>query len=105
MSDEKSANEVVVKSGKTVDVGGGKAWDIRDAEARMVFVDFLSENRISNGVVCLSLGAVHTDTTNTPVVDVTTRLRMDLVTAQILHATLGDLIRQAQQPPDKSVAN
>lgn len=102
MSD--SGKEVIVKSGKSMLVQGAQ-WEIRDTDARMVFVDLITENRVNHGVVNLSMGAVHTDADNTPVVEVSTRLRMDLVTAQILHAALGDLIRQSQQPPDKSVTN
>lgn len=99
-----SENEVVVKSGQTV-VFDGVEWDVRSENATTVFFDFITEGRVVNGVPYLSLGTASVDFSNKPVIDVHTRLRMDLVTAQILHAQLGDLIARAQTPPDKSVAN
>ncbi len=99
-----SDNEVVVRSGKTIPISDMRV-EVRDADARTVFVDFITESRVSNGVAYLSMGSIHTDADNAPVVEVTTRLRLDIVTAQVLHATLGDLIAQAHKRPDNSAAN
>lgn len=98
------ADGVVMKSGKTVKIDGHE-WDIRDGDSRTVFVDFITENRINNGVLHLSLGSVHTDVNNAPIVEVSTRIRMDIATAQILHRTLGNLIREFQIPPEKVTRN
>ncbi|MBB3313104.1 hypothetical protein FHT78_004892 [Rhizobium sp. BK196] len=94
------SNDVVVKSGNVVRVGDHDA-EIRDVEARTVFVDFFTENRVNNNTVCLSLGALHVDAANEPVIDVSTRLRMDLGFAQMLHGVLGELISSALKPIDQ----
>lgn len=97
-------NEVVVKSGQVMDVLGRKC-EVRDTDARIVFVDAITEDRVNYGTVCLSLGALTVDGENDPVMHVHTRLRMNAVSAQILHATLGNLIAQLQAPPDKMQTN
>ncbi|TBY48310.1 hypothetical protein [Rhizobium leguminosarum] len=94
------SNDVVVRSGNTVRVGEHDA-EVRDADARTVYVDFFTENRLSNSTVCMSLGALHLDAANEPVIDVSTRLRMDLGFAQILHGVLGELIASALKPSDQ----
>ncbi|MBY3369391.1 MULTISPECIES: hypothetical protein [Rhizobium] len=94
------SNDVVIRSGSTTKIGDRDA-EIRDADARTVFVDFFSENRLNNSTVCLSLGALHVDGANEPVIDISTRLRMDLGFAQILHGVLGEIIAMALKPVDQ----
>lgn len=97
-------NDVVIKSGKVLEVGDAK-WDIVDRSHGVLFIDMITEARHSNGVVQLSMGAAHIDGQNTPVVQVSTRIRLDIVTAQILHANLGQIIAHFQAPPDKMQTN
>ncbi|MGO7157050.1 hypothetical protein [Rhizobium leguminosarum] len=94
------SNDVVIRSGRTTKIGDHDA-EIRDTDARTVFVDFFSENRLSNSTVCISLGALHADGANGPVIDISTRLRMDLGFAQILHGVLGEIIAAALKPVDQ----
>ncbi|MBY3590631.1 hypothetical protein HJA87_12155 [Rhizobium bangladeshense] len=94
------SNDVVISSGKTVRVGDFDC-EVRDADASIVYVDCFTENRLNNSTVCVSLGALHRDAANDPVIDVSTRLRMDLGFAQILHGVLGELITSALKPVDQ----
>lgn len=97
-------NDVVIKSGRVLEVGDAK-WDIVDRSPGALFIDVITEARHSNGVVQLSMGAAHIDGENAPVVEISTRLRLDIVTAQILHAQLGEIIAHFQAPPDKMQTN
>lgn len=99
------ADGLVMKRDKTVSLDKDTTWEIRDHEARVEFVDFITENRVNNGVIYLSLGSVNVDANNAPVVDVSTRLRMDLATAQIISRHLADLVKTAQKAPEKATKN
>lgn len=99
-----SENEVVIKSGRKVAVGS-EWWELRDANVPVHYIDMITEARGHNGVVYLSLGSAIIDANNTPIVDMATRVRMDLGTAQNLHQILGGLIRNMTSPVDKSAAN
>lgn len=98
------ADEIVIKSGNQIAVGD-KFWEVRDADTPIEYVDFLTEARMSNGVVCLSLGAGVVDANNEGIVNIACRLRMHLGTAQFVHKMLGDMIAEALKPIDKSLAN
>lgn len=81
-------------------------FQVRDAGVPVSYVDVFTENRALNGTIALSLGAVLVDGIgNEPVIDVVCRLRMNAVTAQILHAELGRLIEASLAVPNKSTAN
>lgn len=98
------ADEIVIKSGNQIAVGD-KFWEVRDADTPIEYVDFLTEARMSNGVVCLSFGSGVVDANNDGFVNITSRMRMHLGTAQFLHKMLGDMISEALKPIDKSQAN
>lgn len=100
-----SENEVVIRSGRTIDAGEDGIIEIRNIDVPVSYIDYLTEYRLNNGIVCLSMGSTVSDGTNQVSIDVACRLRMNIVTAQNLHAMLGALIAQHQQPPDKSKAN
>ena len=84
---------------------GDETWVIRDKGGEVQFVDFITESRTVNGVAYISLGAAFADARNQGNVDIACRLRMSLVTAQILRDELDRLVKAAMEPPDKSKAN
>ena len=97
-------NRVVVTSGRKV-VVGDETWTVRRDDEPCQFVDFMSEARQFNGTVYLSLASAILDANNEPIVDIIARLRMNLATAQGLHAALGQIISDAFKPSDTSKAN
>ena len=80
-------------------------WTLRDSEAPAVFSDYITEARHWHGNVYLSFGSGVIDANNEPVIDIVSRLRMNLGTAQVLHQLLGQMIDDALKPVDKSTAN
>jgi|SRR5690606_25706103 len=99
------AEEVIVRTGRKLAVGD-KWLDIRDNGEVAKFVDLILEARHGSGIICLSFGSGIIDgSENEGVVDVASRLRMHLGTAQFLHKLLGDMITDALKPVDKSQAN
>lgn len=99
------SNEVVIKSSDVFALAEGLDAEIIDSEAPIIFSDLVTENRVANGVVYLSLAAIHTDGTNRPKVRVVSRHRIGLVHAQVLRDMLTSLINEATKPVDKSQAN
>lgn len=97
-------DEVVVRSGKTVKVGG-EAWVITRDDAPVESVDMLCEARYFNGTVFLSFIQTVIDAGATPEAYINCRLRMNLATAQGLHGVLSQLISDALKPADQSKAN
>jgi hypothetical protein len=97
-------NKVVVSSGRSLLVGNER-FEIVDRSDGVRFVDLFTEAFQINGVVYLSLGSGIREFGNPPVVEVSTRIRMSLAMAQNIHTVLGNLIREAQTPPDKLVTN
>ncbi|RVO08203.1 hypothetical protein [Sinorhizobium meliloti] len=104
MPENETANEVVVKSGRRIAVGD-EWWTVRKDDAACQFIDFLTEARQFNGTVYLSLASGILDANNEPIVDVVSRLRMNLGTAQVLHNLLGQIIGDALRPTGSSKAN
>ncbi|MCS3742691.1 hypothetical protein [Rhizobium sp. BK661] len=105
MADETATpDEVVISSGRKIAMGD-QWWEIRDNGETIKFTDYLTEARIINGTVYLSFGSCFMDANNQGVVDIASRLRMDLGTAQMLHNLLGQMISSALTPPDISKAN
>ena len=97
-------NEVVVKSGRSIEIGT-ETWSIRDDGRPCQFIDFFTELRHFNGNVYISMAAGILDSGNEPIADVVSRVRMNLTTAQVLHQILGQVIDDALKPVDKSTAN
>lgn len=93
-------DEVVVKTGRQMDIGG-ISFEVRGDKAEVQFVDIICETNHHNGIVHLGLGAAYTEFGNPPVLEVQTRLRMTLATAQNIHRALGDMIHEAMTPPVK----
>ena len=106
MSNETSTqNEVVIRSGRKIAMGD-QWWEIRDNGEPIKFTDYLTEARVVNGTFYLSFGACFVDANNQGIVDITSRLRMDLGTAQALHNMLGQMINNTlTKPADMSKAN
>lgn len=98
------SNEVVVKSGRMIALGD-KFAEIRDDGRPVHFVDVLMEARHHMGVVYMAFGSVILDANNDHLVQVASRLRMNLATAQDMHRLLGSIIEDALKPVDKSKAN
>ncbi|WP_420013314.1 hypothetical protein [Tateyamaria sp.] len=84
---------------------GDQNWIVRDRGLPVQFVDCFTENRAMNGVAYLSLGSTIIDGQNQGGIDVACRLRMSLVTAQVLRDELDRLVKAAMEPADKSKAN
>lgn len=101
MSDEVRA---VIGTGKTLKIGDD-TWMITDPGTRIEYVDFVTEARSYNGNFYLSFAQSIIDIGNPPEAVICSRLRMNLVTAQAMHGWLGDMIKNAMQPVDKSKAN
>lgn len=104
VDDNSGANEVVISTGRKIALGADW-WEVRDQPGAVNYVDVISEARQFNGIIHLSLGVGIVDANNSGVVDITSRLRMNLVFAQSLHGLLGDMIADALKPVDKSSAN
>lgn len=81
------------------------AFEIRDSEPCIAYVDLITELNHVNGTIHLSMGATSADFGNRPFVDIVTRLRMNLITAQNLRNLLDSIIADALKPTDKSSAN
>lgn len=81
-------------------------FEVRNTDVPVSHVDVFTEGRMHNGTIALSLGAISVDGIgNEPAINLVCRLRMNPVTAQILHAELGRLIEASLAVPDKSAAN
>lgn len=104
MSDNKPTNEVVLSSGRKIAVGD-EWWSVRKDDVPCQFVDFLAEARHYNGIVYLSLASGILDANNEPIMDIVSRMRMSLGTAQVIHNLLGQMINDALKPADISKAN
>jgi hypothetical protein len=80
---------------------GKEECEIRDRAPSANYIDVILESAVSHGTVMLSLGAFNRDIPEEGIVDVTNRIRMNVFTAQRLHAILGNIIgdlqRQAEQ--------
>lgn len=98
------SNDVVIKSGRNIALGDTRA-EIRDDGRPVHYVDMVMEARQGYGIVALAFGSIVTDANNDPLVQVASRLRMNLGVAQTLHKLLGDMISDALKPADKSQAN
>jgi len=97
-------NEVIVRSGRNIAMGD-QWWEIRDSGEPIKFTDILTEARHVGGAVYLSFGACFIDANNQGMVDITSRIRLELGFAQALHSMLGQMISSALAPPDLSKAN
>lgn len=100
-------SDVVVKSGRQMDIGG-IVFEVRGEKARVQFVDIICEANHHNGIVHMALAASYSEFGNPPVLEVQTRIRMTLTTAQNIHNILGQMIKDAfKEPgkPDKKKAN
>lgn len=73
---------------------------VRKGEAPAFYTDALTEARIVDGIIYLSLGSRSIDGEDEELVDVVTRLRMNLSKAKSIHANLEVLIKQAMRPFD-----
>lgn len=89
---------------KTIKLGD-EIWEISRDEPPVEFVDLICEARQFNGIVYLSFLQTIVDAGTTPEARVNVRLRMNLAAAQSLHTLLGEMIKDALKPPDKSKAN
>lgn len=100
------ADEVVVGSGKTLRVGDVD-WVIVERETCETLVpSLITEARlVSNSVIYLSLAQTVVDGANAPEAHICVRLRLDLISAQVIRDNLSSLIDQAMKPADKSQAN
>jgi len=78
---------------------------LRSDQAPIVFVDAVTEYRAMNGVVYVSLATSTQDGAGPLTVEVVGRLRMSLVTAQILRDMLGNIGENALKPADTTKAN
>lgn len=100
-------NEAIKKPGRHMDING-MAFEVIGDKAEINFVDLICDSREQNGMVHLDLGAAFTEFGNSPCVQVQTRLRMSLLTAQNIHKALGVMINAAMKPVaavDKKRAN
>lgn len=70
---------------------GSGSIPVRDLGQPAVFIDFVTEGVMGNGVVRIGLASVSVDD-NAPQAIVAARLRMPLETAVQLHAVLGAII-------------
>lgn len=84
---------------------GNETWVIARDDSPVAHVDLICEARHHNGTVYLSLAQTIIDANSTPKAVICSRVRMNLATAQAVHGLLGDMIKQALTPPDKSQAN
>lgn len=96
---------VVLSSGKMLRVGDVDWVLSESADVRPVLPTFLVETRHVGQVIYLSLAETVIDAHNGPEARVCSRLRLDIVTAQILRDALSDLIKKAQEPVSKSQSN
>lgn len=95
-------NDIVLKSGRNIAAGEDGTIEIRNIDVPVHYVDYLTEHRLMNDTVHLSFASTVLDGANQMSIDVACRVRMNMVAAQNLHALLGAMIAQYQQPPDKS---
>jgi hypothetical protein len=95
---------VVIKSGKIVRIGDVDA-EVVEVEAPLVYHDYILENRHNGGIISLSLGVVQLDVPGVPQVQIVSRHRMSVLSAQILRDTLSRLIEAELKPADQSKAN
>ena len=102
---EGDTTSVVLGTGKTLKIGEETLVIRGGDEPPAVFVDFLTEFRPFNGVVCLAFAQAIIDVGNPPEAAVVSRLRMSLASAQLLHQALSKVIEDALKPPDKSKTN
>lgn len=98
------SNDVVIRTGKHLQIGD-EQLEIIDRHDGVHFVDLVTEAKHMNGIVYLSMGSGIADFGNSPVVEVSTRIRMSLVTAQNLKGMLETTINEALKPVDQSKAN
>lgn len=77
---------------------GNEDWVIHDEGATTPLIDWITEARLSDGIVYLGLGSSQIDAANKPEVQVRARPRMTLQVARQLHAALGRLISEAEGP-------
>lgn len=101
MADEVRA---ILSTGKALKLGE-EVWPVVGDVVPPTFVDLIAEARHHNGIVYLSLAQTVFDMGATPEAVIATRLRMNLVTAQVLHSVLGNIIRDATKPAGKDKAN
>ena len=98
------ADEIVVRSGKTLRVGD-VSWTIVDeGKAPLTCPDFLVDTRNINGNLHLAFGSTRAEG-GVPEVLICTRMRIDIVFAQMLRQTLDNLISEAVKPQEKGKAN
>lgn len=95
---------VVTRTGRAMAIGPDW-WEIRDDGTPPQFVEVLTECRQHAGVVYLAFGSMIRDANNDGIVNIASRLRMDLVAAQSLRNMLSGIIDEALKPTDKSTAN
>lgn len=76
-------------------------WSVRDDGTPVKFVDMITECRHHNNITYISLGSAIMDLNGAPTVEVASRLRFDLGTAQNLHAMLGAMISEMLRPREK----
>jgi len=98
------ADEVVIKSGRSIALGDQFA-EVRDDGRPVHFVDVLTEARHHIGVFYLAFGSVIIDANSDQIVQIASRLRMNIATAQDVHRILGQMIDDALKPADKTKAN
>lgn len=96
--------EVAISSGKTFRAGDID-FKIAGEAPPIIFSDFVVESRHVDGLIYFSLGMSIMDAANAPEVQIVSRHRMSVVSAQILQQTLADLVGMAMKPADKSQAN
>ncbi|MDW9506917.1 hypothetical protein GOA81_18060 [Sinorhizobium meliloti] len=108
MSDEKPAvpkHNVVIRSGRKLLVGGVE-MEVIDRTDGVRFVDLITEATHVNGIAYISMGSAIHEFNNDTVLELSTRIRMSLGTAQTLHGMLGNIISDAlKSPVDKDKAN
>ena len=101
---EDQGKGAVTTAGQKIAIGR-EWWGLQDNSKSIDYVDFVTEARQFNGVIHLAMGAGVQDANNVGVIHVTTRLRMNLAAAQVLHNLLGGMISEALKPSDKSQTN
>lgn len=86
-------------------VVSGQALKLVDSGVGVQFADVITEVRLWNGIVYLSMGATTMDGDNAGICEIVARLRLSLSASQNMHRALGEMISLALKPDEQSTIN